>query len=182
VRHFVPELKDFPAKYIYEPWKAPIQDQKAAGCIIKGDGSHHEIDGLTAYPKPMFDFNERRNVCIAGMKNAYHVGLYGNSKEVLDGTWPKLFEDDAEGPTHGEKQSENEESGKRTMDVGDVESDYGSEVDHHELTTPQRSRNDAKRKRTGTLDGFVTKPNKAKKQEPFTHDGTMDSTTPQYTL
>ena len=36
-RRWLPALANFPAKYIYEPWKAPIADQKAAGCIIGKD-------------------------------------------------------------------------------------------------------------------------------------------------
>ena len=101
VRKFVPELEKFPHKYIYEPWKAPIADQKKWGCVIKGDGSETEIDGKKAYPKPMFDFPTQREICIQGVKNAYHVGLHGNDPKVLDGTWRKLFEDSAEGPTEG---------------------------------------------------------------------------------
>lgn len=31
VKHFVPELERFDQKYIYEPWKAPIADQKRWG-------------------------------------------------------------------------------------------------------------------------------------------------------
>uniref|UniRef100_A0A7S0KZH7 Photolyase/cryptochrome alpha/beta domain-containing protein n=1 Tax=Coccolithus braarudii TaxID=221442 RepID=A0A7S0KZH7_9EUKA len=42
VRRWLPQLAAFPAKYIYEPWKAPIIDQKKAGCIIGVD-----------YPKPI---------------------------------------------------------------------------------------------------------------------------------
>ncbi|KAG9201693.1 hypothetical protein G6514_005502 [Epicoccum nigrum] len=103
VRKFVPELEHFPQKYIYEPWKAPIADQKKWGCVIKGDGSGKEVDGVMAYPKPMFDFPTQRDVCLAGMKNAYHVGLYGNDPKVLDGSWRKLFDDKAEGPTEGNK-------------------------------------------------------------------------------
>lgn len=101
VRKFVPELEKFPHKYIYEPWKAPIADQKKWGCVVKGDGSETEIDGKKAYPKPMFDFPTQREICIQGVKNAYHVGLHGNDPKVLDGTWRKLFEDSAEGPTEG---------------------------------------------------------------------------------
>ena len=104
VRHFVPELKDFPAKYIYEPWRAPIQDQRRAGCVIKGNGTEGETDGLKIYPKPMFDFSERRTVCIEGVKNAYHVKLYGDNPKVLDGTWRELFPDEAEGPTEGKRE------------------------------------------------------------------------------
>lgn len=98
VKRYVPELKWLDAKYIYEPWKAPIAEQKKAGVRIQGNGSK-EQDAV--YPKPMFDFNERRNVCMDGMKKAYTLGLYGNDPKVIDGTWRKLFDDDAEGPTEG---------------------------------------------------------------------------------
>jgi len=98
VRHFVPELKNLDKKYIYEPWKAPIQDQKKAGVKITGDGKE-DVQGT--YPKPMFDFAERRTVCLDGMKQAYHVGFYGDNPAVIDGTWRKLFDDASEGPTEG---------------------------------------------------------------------------------
>ena len=44
IRHWVPELKDFPVKYIYEPHLAPHDVQQASGCIIGED-----------YPYPMVD-------------------------------------------------------------------------------------------------------------------------------
>ncbi|KAF2845894.1 hypothetical protein T440DRAFT_255997 [Plenodomus tracheiphilus IPT5] len=103
VRKYVPELAKYDRKYIYEPWKAPIADQKKWGCQIKGDGLS-AVDGVAkTYPRPMFDFSTRRNICLDGMKNAYHVGLYGNDPKVIDGSWRKLFEDGAEGPTEGSK-------------------------------------------------------------------------------
>jgi cryptochrome len=98
VKRYVPELKDLDAKYIYEPWKAPIADQKKAGVRIQGEGKE-EQEGI--YPKPMFDFNERRDACIDGMKKAYKVGLYGDDPKVIDGTWRKLFDDAGEGRTEG---------------------------------------------------------------------------------
>lgn len=110
VRHYVPELAQFDKKYIYEPWKAPIADQKKWGCLIKGDGGAEEgkldasverEEGKEVYPKPMFDFPQRREICIQGMKNAYHINLHGNDPKVLDGSWRQLFEDNAEGPTEG---------------------------------------------------------------------------------
>jgi len=111
VRHFVPELEDFPDKYIYEPWKAPIADQKKAKCIIKGDGNEPQdevydprdtTDGtIKTYPKPMFDFDQRRTICIEALKSAYKVNLYGDDPRVKDGTWKSLFPDSAEGPTEG---------------------------------------------------------------------------------
>lgn len=103
IRKFVPELKDMPKKYIYEPHKAPIADQKKAGVRIDGDGSQEEKDGLKLYPKPIFDFNKQREICLQGMKNSYHIGLYGNDPKVLDGSWKALFDDAAEGPTDGDK-------------------------------------------------------------------------------
>lgn len=101
VRRYVPELKNFDKKHIYEPWKAPIVDQKKWGCLIKGDGTENMEGDMKTYPKPMFDFAKQREICIQGMKNAYHIGLYGNNPKVLDGTWRDLFDDDAEGPTEG---------------------------------------------------------------------------------
>lgn len=131
VRRWVPELKEFDKKFIYEPWKAPIADQKKWGCAIKAyedmeggggggaKGKKGGDTGMNAYPKPMFDFNERRKICIDAMKQAYDVGLYGNDPEVLDGSWKGLFADSAEGATegtggdslgdHGEGEFENED-------------------------------------------------------------------------
>ncbi len=44
LRHWVPELKAYPAEYIYTPWKAPVAVQEAAGCIVGVD-----------YPLPIVD-------------------------------------------------------------------------------------------------------------------------------
>jgi cryptochrome len=44
IRHWVPELKNFPVKYIYEPHLAPSHVQTEAGCIIGKD-----------YPAPILD-------------------------------------------------------------------------------------------------------------------------------
>ena len=34
VRAYIPELKDYPVEYIYEPWTAPKDVQEKSGCII----------------------------------------------------------------------------------------------------------------------------------------------------
>ncbi|PIB00382.1 Cryptochrome-1 [Cercospora beticola] len=128
IRKYVPELADFPKKFIFEPHKAPIQDQKKAGVRIDGDGSETEKDGLKLYPKPIFDFNERREICIQGMKNAYRVGLYGNDPKVLDGSWKQMFDDDAEGPTEGKKGGP---AGLQSWESAD-----GTEHDHVDLKAP----------------------------------------------
>jgi len=149
VRRYVPELKNYSDKYIYEPWKAPIADQKKWGCVIKGDGGYaesNEANGnapeadedrlkslkiaqegevaegeaeMMVYPKPMFDFARQREICINGLKSAYHIGLHGNSPKVLDGTWRELFDDDAEGPTKGK----NGPPGAMVGDDGDGDDD-----------------------------------------------------------
>ncbi|MCR9067149.1 MAG: FAD-binding domain-containing protein, partial [Cytophagales bacterium] len=60
IRHFIPVLKEFPAKYIYEPWNAPEEVQQKAGCIIGKD-----------YPAPIVDHNEARRANLDRMKAAF---------------------------------------------------------------------------------------------------------------
>jgi cryptochrome len=84
VRKYVPELEKLGDKWIYEPWKAPMVELKKAGIKLGAEGKG-------GYPRPMFDFAERRAICLEGMKNAYHVGLYGNNPKVEDGSWRHLF-------------------------------------------------------------------------------------------
>ncbi|KAK2763235.1 hypothetical protein FQN54_009871 [Arachnomyces sp. PD_36] len=97
IRRYCPELANFDKKYIYEPWRAPTKDQKAWGCRVTGNGSANDSgpkkDSESVYPAPMFDFNERRQVCIAGMKHAYHLGMHGDDESVKDGSWRDLFKD-----------------------------------------------------------------------------------------
>ncbi|KAF2824870.1 Cryptochrome/photolyase FAD-binding domain-containing protein, partial [Ophiobolus disseminans] len=176
VRRYVPELARFDKKYIYEPWKAPIADQKRWGCRIEGNGrgGSGEEEGLMRYPKPMFDFAARREICLAGMKTAYHVGLYGNDPKVLDGTWRKLFEDGAEGPTKGKK-------GPPGAMVEHEDADGEEEHDVPEPLTPKcakkvaassekKSKNHKREASQSTLDGMVTRGKKAKKEKVFPND------------
>lgn len=53
-------LRGFPAKYIYDPWNAPEDVQKAAKCIIG-----------TNYPRPMVNHAEASRVNIERMKQIY---------------------------------------------------------------------------------------------------------------
>ena len=71
VRRWLPQLKDFPAKYIYEPWKAPIADQKKAKCIIGTD-----------YPKPIVDHDVVSKLNMDRMSKAYaaHKAADGASR------------------------------------------------------------------------------------------------------
>uniref|UniRef100_A0A673BHY2 Cryptochrome-1 n=1 Tax=Sphaeramia orbicularis TaxID=375764 RepID=A0A673BHY2_9TELE len=60
IRRYLPVLRGFPAKYIYDPCNAPEEVQKAAKCII---GVH--------YPKPMVNHAEASRINIERMKQIY---------------------------------------------------------------------------------------------------------------
>ncbi|KAM0261284.1 hypothetical protein ACHAQJ_002315 [Trichoderma viride] len=117
IRRWIPELKKVKAKYIYEPWKMSLPDQKEAGVRVTGDGISGRQEGT--YPKPMFDFAERRGICMSAMKKAYAVGLHGNDEKVLDGSWRSLFPSPDEAEVMGEYESDYGEN----ADDGDEGSD-----------------------------------------------------------
>ncbi|EKG17318.1 DNA photolyase FAD-binding/Cryptochrome [Macrophomina phaseolina MS6] len=167
VRRWVPELKDFDKKYIYEPWKAPIADQKKWGCMVRAYDEMEEAGSkwkkeanteMKSYPKPIFDFNERRKICIDALKHAYDVGLYGNDPRVLDGSWKELFPDAAEGATEGTGGDLLNQHGRGESAPGDGE-DYKSRA---KKSTVGGKEAVARKRRSsrggqGTLDGMVKK-------------------------
>eukprot|EP00039_Didymoeca_costata_P010237 m.137309 g.137309 ORF g.137309 m.137309 type:complete len:564 (+) comp14750_c0_seq5:173-1864(+) len=62
VKHFLPVLKKMPAKYIYEPWTAPLEIQRKAGCIIGKD-----------YPNPIVEHASASKACIEKIAHAYNA-------------------------------------------------------------------------------------------------------------
>jgi cryptochrome len=156
VRRYVPELKKYPDKYIYEPWKCPVADQKKAGCRIEGNGldkidndkatNSNKEDLHGTYPKPMFDFPARREFCLRAMKKAYSVGLHGTDVKVHDGSWREDFDDadeddiDAGAPhsTADKQAAKRTERGEDRSDVltkgddKDVEEQAGAGVEKKE--------------------------------------------------
>eukprot|EP00069_Balaena_mysticetus_P010599 bmy_06962T0 len=60
IRRYLPVLRGFPAKYIYDPWNAPEGIQKVAKCLI----------GVN-YPKPMVNHAEASRLNIERMKQIY---------------------------------------------------------------------------------------------------------------
>ena len=60
-RKYLPVLKGYPTKYIYEPWTAPEEMQRAARCVIGRD-----------YPMPMVNHAEISQVNMERMKQVYH--------------------------------------------------------------------------------------------------------------
>ncbi|KAL7687031.1 putative rossmann-like alpha/beta/alpha sandwich, DNA photolyase class 1, 8-HDF type [Plasmopara halstedii] len=66
IKKYIPALKKFPAKYIYEPWKAPKSIQQDAGCVIGKD-----------YPTPIVEHKSAMQRCKEGMKMSYANKEYG---------------------------------------------------------------------------------------------------------
>jgi len=60
IRKYLPVLKNFPDKYIYEPWKAPESVQQDAGCIIGKD-----------YPEPIVDHKSASKANMDRIAKAY---------------------------------------------------------------------------------------------------------------
>lgn len=75
-RRYLPILRGFPAKFIYDPWNAPESVQKIAKCIIG-----------VQYPKPMINHAEASRINIERMKQIYQqLSCYrGLGKEILYG-------------------------------------------------------------------------------------------------
>lgn len=57
IKRYLPILKNYPAKYIYEPWTAPLEDQKRWKCVIGVD-----------YPKPIVNHDEASSACKDALK------------------------------------------------------------------------------------------------------------------
>ncbi len=76
MRHFLPVLRRLPDKYIYEPWKAPLDVQRAAGCVVGTD-----------YPAPVCDHDAVSKANIARMTAAYaaHRAANGGGGDQEDG-------------------------------------------------------------------------------------------------
>ncbi|KAI4494552.1 hypothetical protein M0804_000753 [Polistes exclamans] len=60
IRRYLPILKNFPTRYIHEPWNAPISVQRAAKCIIGKD-----------YSLPMVNHSKSSRINFERMKQVY---------------------------------------------------------------------------------------------------------------
>ncbi|CAI5733160.1 unnamed protein product [Peronospora destructor] len=81
IKKYIPALRKLPAKYIYEPWKAPLTLQHASGCVIGKD-----------YPSPIVQHKTAMGKCLDGMKRSYANKEYG-SPPTPTSTRKRLRED-----------------------------------------------------------------------------------------
>ena len=72
IRKWLPQFKDMPAKYIYEPWEAPIALQKKCGVVIGRD-----------YPYPVVDHKTVSKENMSRMKEAYDAQKNGDPMPVV---------------------------------------------------------------------------------------------------
>ena len=66
IRHYLPELAQMPEKWLLEPWKASVAEQRQAGCLIGHD-----------YPAPVVDHAFARDRNLDRMRAAYAAGRMG---------------------------------------------------------------------------------------------------------
>jgi len=66
VKRWLPQLKHFPAKHIYEPWKASLAEQEKAGCVIGVDYPHrivvHELESKALMTKMAAAYAEHKKI------------------------------------------------------------------------------------------------------------------------
>ncbi|XP_075998296.1 cryptochrome-2-like isoform X2 [Genypterus blacodes] len=92
IRRYIPILKDYPNRYIYEPWNAPEAVQKAANCVVGVD-----------YPKPMINHAEGSRLNIERMKQVYQQLSHYRGLSLLASV--PTIQEEAEPPMTDESQT-----------------------------------------------------------------------------
>ncbi|XP_071393281.1 cryptochrome-1-like, partial [Centroberyx affinis] len=82
IRRYLPVLRDFPAKYIYDPWNAPEEVQRSAHCLVGQD-----------YPKPMVNHAEASRLNIERMRQIYQQLSRYRGLSLLAAVPSEPFED-----------------------------------------------------------------------------------------
>ncbi|GLD67646.1 cryptochrome-2-like protein, partial [Lates japonicus] len=107
IRRYIPILKDYPNRYIYEPWNAPESVQKAANCVVGVD-----------YPKPMINHAEGSRLNIERMKQVYQQLSHYRGLSLLASV--PTIQEEAEPPMTDESQTS---SGPDSPPRGPVDSE-----------------------------------------------------------
>nr|XP_057931731.1 cryptochrome-2 isoform X1 [Doryrhamphus excisus] len=92
IRRYIPILKDYPNRYIYEPWNAPESVQKAANCVVGVD-----------YPKPIINHAESSRLNIERMKQVYQQLSHYRGLSLLASV--PTIQEEAEPPMTDESQT-----------------------------------------------------------------------------
>ncbi|XP_035242993.1 cryptochrome circadian regulator 4 [Anguilla anguilla] len=111
LRKYLPVLKNFPSKYIYEPWTAPLEVQQEAGCIIGKD-----------YPQPMVNHQEvsQRNMALMRQLRSEQEGTAQLTRDVTDDPMESGVKRDRQDNGPSEDASEKlERANKRFSPDGD---------------------------------------------------------------
>eukprot|EP00931_Biecheleriopsis_adriatica_P120270 TRINITY_DN95388_c0_g1_i1.p1 TRINITY_DN95388_c0_g1~~TRINITY_DN95388_c0_g1_i1.p1 ORF type:complete len:590 (-),score=114.32 TRINITY_DN95388_c0_g1_i1:96-1838(-) len=139
VKHFVPELKAMPARYLYKPWTAPLAEQKKAGCIIGTD-----------YPKPIVDHQASRDANLAKFKAALDSAKsgampekFGSSAKGDPGAMQTTF---ASGKGASSKGDNTNQSGQTTLRWTRQKGGKRSEISESPDAAAAADANDDKRK------------------------------------
>ncbi|XP_048111551.1 cryptochrome circadian regulator 3b [Alosa alosa] len=111
IRRYLPVLRDFPTKYIFDPWNAPEDVQVASKCIVGVD-----------YPKPMVNHAEASRLNIERMRQIYQQLSRYRGLSLL-ATVPSSHGEDVN--VNGLKGVVAPSSGKRRRGSG-----HGSRRDH----------------------------------------------------
>ncbi|XP_013889045.1 cryptochrome-2 [Austrofundulus limnaeus] len=130
IRRYVPVLKDYPNRYIYEPWNAPESLQKTANCVVGVD-----------YPKPMINHAEGSRLNIERMKQVYQQLSHYRGLSLLASV--PTIQEEAEPPMTDESQSSSGPDSPH-RDLADVEPAPDSST-----STPPPDHQDSSRGRPG---------------------------------
>ena len=74
-------MKDLPDEYVYAPWKAPLDVQRTAHCIVGAD-----------YPQPIINHQNARLDCVTKLRGVYQTLVYkGKCRTKCFLLWDMLF-------------------------------------------------------------------------------------------
>jgi cryptochrome len=102
IRKWLPKLANMPAKYIYEPWTAPIDVQRAAGCLIGTD-----------YPSPLVDHTIESKANMGKMQAAYALEKEGGSVTMPEPTALGWHPTSASTTSHSTEAASSSSSGRK---------------------------------------------------------------------
>jgi len=95
LRKYVKELQNFPLEFLFEPWKAPLEIQEEAGCILGRDYPEPIIDHVSAFRQNIlklrqFFHTEKKEVFQTFLEDT-NVLKPSNSEEYKSFTFDELL-------------------------------------------------------------------------------------------